>query len=176
MQQLESRSRFLPEPTTNRLFTGLTAWFSNSIPQSVKDTWFLSGGELETKEEADFILSSSFSEGMIDVKNFKSRYPVVVIHGDWIVHSSKEGKILPITSYLLLPDCLKHYTKWCQVLFLLRQTTDKETVKSWFRSWYFFFMNDFPVRPFNTCIVIIMNDICRFGLWFDLMFLMPFIA
>ena len=144
MQQLEPRSRsFLPRPTTNRLFTGLTAWFSNSIPQSVKDTWFLSGGELETKEEADFILSSSFS--WIDVRKVKSRYPVAVLHGDWVVQSSKEGKILSITSYLLLPDCLKDTTLGNDVKYfscwdkqLTRKLSSHDSTHATSSSWMIF--------------------------------------
>lgn len=48
--------------TTRDLFTGRTAWFSETVERRIKHLWFMAGGLVETFDHADFIFCTSYEE------------------------------------------------------------------------------------------------------------------
>jgi len=109
--QDRSASRFLPDMMAPNIFVGLSAWFSETVDPSVKHAWFRGGGQVETKEEADFVICTQFSEGVVE-RQPKSRYPIAVFHPDWILKSYNEGRVLSVGQFLILyPDLIKEVNR-----------------------------------------------------------------
>lgn len=102
-----------------KIFSGKTAWFSQTVPSELKKEWFNHGGRVETIDEADFIFSAEYDGDIVHYFNgksgFRNKYPVTLFHPDFIRECviRKSFKSVPIGSFALLPQFLMHMNGRC---------------------------------------------------------------